>query len=191
LAGNYLGKPLKTNEQIPDINHDGKIDIQDIIMIGKRFGTVYSPSAPSSDIWIIDEKYLPILIKISSYMNYSSRFDPDFINIKDLIKKLISSVKISKTMTFPNYPNPSNPETWIPYQLSEDSDVVIRIYSLNGNLVKTIDLGHKKSGVYLTRDTSAHWDGKNESGDSVSSGIYFYSFKAGNYYVVRKIMVVR
>jgi uncharacterized repeat protein (TIGR02543 family) len=192
LIGNYLGKSANTiNKQELDINNDGKIDIQDVVMIGKRFGTIYSPNAPSDDIWNIDEKYLLVLVKIYNYMNYNSSDVPEFIDVKELIRKLISSIKVTQTKVYNNFPNPFNPGTWIPYQLAKDSDVIIRIYDIKGRLVKTMELGYRKAGAYLARDVSAYWDGRNEAGDQVSSGIYFYSFQAGSFNVIRKMIVVR
>ncbi|MFC1713620.1 FlgD immunoglobulin-like domain containing protein [Candidatus Poribacteria bacterium] len=90
-----------------------------------------------------------------------------------------------------NYPNPFNPETWIPYQLTEDSDVTVRIYSTTGQLVRTMNLGYRESGSYVTRDRAIHWDGNNEAGESVASGIYFYNIQAGDYIATRKMTVTR
>ena len=89
----------------------------------------------------------------------------------------------------PNYPNPFNPETWIPYQLSEDSEVLIKIYSFRGELVRELQLGHKSAGLYLNRENSAYWDGRNEAGERVSSGVYFYNIQAGNYNATMKMIV--
>jgi len=77
-----------------------------------------------------------------------------------------------------NYPNPFNPETWIPYQLAEAADVTISIYNLRGELIRAIKLGRKEAGPYLSKERSAHWDGRNETGERVASGIYFYTMRA-------------
>ena len=90
-----------------------------------------------------------------------------------------------------NYPNPFNPETWIPYQLSEAGKVVISIYNVSGHLVRRLDLGHKEAGMYLNREMSAYWDGKNESGDKVSSGVYFYNIQSGKFSKTMKLIVSR
>jgi hypothetical protein len=90
-----------------------------------------------------------------------------------------------------NFPNPFNPETWIPYQLREDSEVTIRIHNQAGELVREFDLGHRSAGLYLNRDRSAYWDGKNEAGEEVASGIYFYSITAGDDFSVTRKMVIR
>ena len=90
-----------------------------------------------------------------------------------------------------NYPNPFNPETWIPYGLSEASNIRIEIYSLSGQLIRTLDLGYKRPGFYTRRDNAAYWDGINERGEEVASGVYFYTIKAGDFSATRKMTVLR
>ena len=90
-----------------------------------------------------------------------------------------------------NYPNPFNPETWLPYQLAAETMVLIRIYNANGQLVRQLDLGHQQAGSYLDRDEAAYWDGKDETGQPVSSGVYFYQIKAGDFSAVRKMTIVK
>ncbi|MFC1717451.1 T9SS type A sorting domain-containing protein [Candidatus Poribacteria bacterium] len=89
------------------------------------------------------------------------------------------------------FPNPSNPEVWIPYQLNTDSQVTIRIYGVTGRLIRTLDLGHRPAGFYASRSKAAHWDGSNEVGERVSSGIYFYSIQAGDFTATRKLIITR
>ena len=94
-----------------------------------------------------------------------------------------------KTSLLPNYPNPFNPETWIPYQLAEPGDVKLTIYDINGRVVRALDLGHQRAGTYRSRSRAAHWDGKNRVGESVSSGVYFYTFTAGDFSATRKMLI--
>ena len=95
-----------------------------------------------------------------------------------------------KDSLFQNFPNPFNPGTWIPYQLHNDSDVTITIYSEKGNRVNELKLGHKSAGIYTTYGRAAYWDGRNKSGEKVASGVYFYSIQAGNFTATRKMMVL-
>ena len=88
-----------------------------------------------------------------------------------------------------NYPNPSNPETWIPYQLSAAADVSVSIYSVNGHLVRRLDLGHQSAGVYRSRSRAAYWDGRNAFGERVASGLYFYTFTAADFTATRKMLI--
>ena len=88
-----------------------------------------------------------------------------------------------------NYPNPFNPETWIPYQLSASADVSVSIYSVNGHLVRRLDLGHQAAGVYRSRSRAAYWDGRNAFGERVASGLYFYTLTAGDFTATRKMLI--
>jgi len=88
-----------------------------------------------------------------------------------------------------NYPNPFNPETWIPYHLHEANEVVIRIHNVTGELIRELKLGYKPAGIYSSQGRSAYWDGKNESGEYVSSGVYFYTIKAGVFAATKKMII--
>ena len=100
----------------------------------------------------------------------------------------------AESMLFQNMPNPFNPETWIPYQLAEDTDVTIRIYNVTGKLVRTLDLGHKDAGLYLSKDKAAYWNGKDSLGQKVASGVYFYTLQesgAGEFKTTRKMIIIK
>ncbi|MEK7397697.1 MAG: FG-GAP-like repeat-containing protein, partial [Candidatus Poribacteria bacterium] len=97
--------------------------------------------------------------------------------------------KLKENKLYQNFPNPFNPETWIPYQISKPSEVTIKIYEESGRLIRTLDLGIKKEGLYLSGSQSAYWDGKNEEDESVSSGVYFYTIKAGDFVDTKKMIV--
>ena len=95
------------------------------------------------------------------------------------------------TQLLQNYPNPFNPETWIPYQLNQESEVSLSIYGSNGQLIRQIDLGFKPAGNYQTSHRSIYWDGRNTNGEQVSSGIYFYRLVAGDYSQTRKMVILK
>jgi hypothetical protein len=109
-------------------------------------------------------------------------------NIKDVvsIKEIPTSYGLLQ-----NYPNPFNPETWIPFNLPKATDVSIQIYDLSGKLVRKLDLGKKPGGSYLTKTEAAYWDGKNNLGERVASGIYYYQLKAGAYRAVKKMIILK
>ncbi|MBI1928778.1 hypothetical protein HYR99_31600 [Candidatus Poribacteria bacterium] len=90
-----------------------------------------------------------------------------------------------------NYPSPFNPETWIPYTLERDVEVTIQIHDAAGRLVRTLSLGRKPAGEYLSKERAAYWDGRNEAGEKVSSGIYYYRMTAGNFSSTRKMMLLK
>ncbi|MFQ6042236.1 MAG: DUF1326 domain-containing protein [Candidatus Poribacteria bacterium] len=97
----------------------------------------------------------------------------------------------SQTALLQNYPNPFNPETWIPFTLAEDSLVRINIYDVNAHLVRCFELGRQGAGVYTSRERALYWDGRNETGERVSSGIYFYQLRAGDFTAVRKLVIAK
>ena len=96
-----------------------------------------------------------------------------------------------ETMLLPNYPNPFNPETWIPYRLANAADVILTIYDTKGTMVRRLDLGYQPAGSYTARNRAAYWDGRNENGESVASGIYFYQFRVGDYTATRRMVIVK
>jgi flagellar hook assembly protein FlgD len=104
-----------------------------------------------------------------------------------------------QTVLLPNYPNPFNPETWIPYHLARAADVEVTIYDARGVLVRQLDIGHQSAGYYTDRSKAAYWDGCNENGKSVASGVYFYQLRvsssrfigAGNYSATRRMVIVK
>ena len=96
-----------------------------------------------------------------------------------------------RTMAGRNYPNPFNPETWIPYQLTDDADVTVRIYNAGGSIVRTLELGIQSAGGHVSRDGAAYWDGSNDVGEKVASGVYFYEFRAGTFSQSGRMVVLK
>ena len=97
----------------------------------------------------------------------------------------------TQNLLLQNYPNPFNPETWIPYQLSEDTSVSVSIYDTTGQLVRNISLGFQSAGFYNSRNRAAYWDGRNALGEPVASGIYFYTLTAGEFTATRKMLILK
>ena len=100
-----------------------------------------------------------------------------------------SSVIPENTALLSNYPNPFNPETWIPFQLAKPSEVTLTIYDIRGRVVRTLILGNQPAGVYQSRSKAAHWDGRNHFGEKVATGVYFYTLKAGDWTATRKMLI--
>ena len=96
-----------------------------------------------------------------------------------------------KTVLLANYPNPFNPETWIPYHLSDPAEVTLRIYSADGQLVRTLALGHQDAGIYESKSRAAYWDGRNSVGERVASGLYFYTLTAGDFAATNKMLIMK
>ncbi|MDQ1317919.1 MAG: hypothetical protein QG588_1574, partial [Candidatus Poribacteria bacterium] len=100
------------------------------------------------------------------------------------------NIQPESTELYQNYPNPFNPETWIPFVLSDNANVEIAIYDISGKLIRKINLGYKPAGTYISQEKAVYWDGKNENGEKVTSGIYFYTIQAGNYTATRKMILI-
>ena len=96
-----------------------------------------------------------------------------------------------ETALLANYPNPFNPETWLPYHLAHDAEVTLTVYDTKGVLVRQLDLGHQSASYYTDRARAAYWNGRNESGESVTSGVYFYQLRAGDYSAIRRMVIVK
>ena len=108
-----------------------------------------------------------------------------------LLESVLAEMRPEKTVLLANYPNPFNPETWIPYRLANASDVRISIYDTRGVVIRRLGLGHQREGYYTSRSRSAYWDGRNEVGEHVATGIYFYQLQAGNTSLLRKMVILK
>ena len=108
-----------------------------------------------------------------------------------MLKDILTSLQPTQTTLLVNYPNPFNPETWIPYHLSQDAEVVVRIYDASGRIVRTLDMGFQFFGYYANRDKAAYWNGKMDTDETVLSGTYFYQIQAGDYPETRKMVILK
>ena len=191
IVGQDLGKAKATNART-DVNKDGKRNISDLVLVARHLGELSGISAAPSVLAVGDMRLDPAIIRgwISQAQienDGSLAFQQGIANLQQLLALLIPQ----KTVLLTNYPNPFNPETWIPYQLSESTEVTLRIYSVSGTLVRTLHLGHQPAGIYQSRSRAAYWDGENELGESVASGIYFYTLRAGDFIGTRKMLIMK
>ncbi len=127
-------------------------------------------------------------LKFESINLYNINADPLSLKIVDGRFKSWA-LPAERSALLQNFPNPFNPETWIPYQLKQDSNVKIMIFAENGQLVRTLNLGYKQAGYYIDKNRSAYWDGKNESGELVHSGVYFYSINTSDFHATKKMIL--
>ena len=186
LVAQRLGETVSVNSEV-DVNDDGLVSILDLILVAQHLGESTVSAAPS---FVANGELNPAMIQawIAQAQiedDGSLAFQQGIVNLQRLLAFLIPE----ETVLLPNYPNPFNPETWIPYQLATAVDVQIRIYASDGALVRTLDLGHQPAGVYQHRDRAAYWDGRNQVGESVASGVYFYTFTAGDFTATRKMLI--
>ena len=111
--------------------------------------------------------------------------------VEPLARRLTTLGTVKRTALLQNYPNPFNPETWMPYQLANDAYVTLNIYDQSGHIVRTLNIGSQTSGVYQDRASAAYWDGRNQNGEHVTSGTYYYKLLAGDYTASRRMVIVK
>ncbi len=191
LVGQDFGKANPTYART-DVDGNGKINILDLVLVAQHLGEITGiPDAPAALTMRgsrLDPTTVKAWIALAQMENDGSlTFRQGIANLQRLLSVSIPE----KTALLANYPNPFNPETWIPYQLSADADIQINIYATNGALIRTLNLGYQSTGIYQKRSRAAYWDGKNEIGEPVSSGIYFYTFTAGNFTATRKMLILK
>jgi len=109
----------------------------------------------------------------------------------NVLKAILPESLPTGTQLLANYPNPFNPETWIPFQLAQDSTVTAKIYDVTGKKIRLIELGHIPAGNYVESNKAIYWDGRTEDGEQVSSGTYFYQIEAGGYTDTRKMVILK
>ena len=174
-------------ENAADINADGVVDIADILLVASAFEPGNgAPSAYSRSIGLLTVAEVEQwLMQAEEVTDKGPVFQRGIAVLQSLLAVLIPK----ETMLLPNYPNPFNPETWIPYQLAETADVTLRVYATSGELVRTLALGYQSAGSYHSRSQAAYWDGKNELGEPVASGMYFYTLSAGRFTATRRLVI--
>ena len=121
----------------------------------------------------------------------SYKVTPEHLADAVLSLRLNGIGKPKQSLLLQNFPNPFNPETWIPYQLETSADVTLHIYDTTGTIVRTLNLGFKQEGFYMTRSTAAYWDGRNNTGEQVASGVYFYSLQTPDFSATRKMLILK
>ena len=172
-----------------DVNGDGVVNIQDLILVAGALNQ--TPAAPplhpaslamftTTDIrgWLVQAQGLDLT-------------DPKLQSGIRFLEQLLAVLVPKETELLPNYPNPFNPETWIPYRLAEDAFVTLVIYDQRGSVVRRFNVGHQTASVYESRSQAIYWDGRNEVGDRVASAIYFYTLTAGDYSATRKLVILK
>ncbi len=189
LISNNFGKTNLDNPKV-DVNNDGRVNIIDLLIVAANFTeSSYTAAAPKTTSVLLKhvdriEEWHAEAHKVNEH---SHVYDRGIATLEGLIHSVIPK----KTVLLPNYPNPFNPETWIPYDLAQGTDVYIHIFNLKGELIRKLSLGFQTAGTYRTQSRSAHWDGHNSAGEPVASGVYFYTFRAGQTKATRKMVITK
>ncbi|MDE0468306.1 MAG: T9SS type A sorting domain-containing protein [Candidatus Poribacteria bacterium] len=205
--------PVRVKE---DVNSDGRVDVDDLVYVAQQYGQTGTNSADVNRDGVVNVDDFILVAAVvdagaaaapAARAHVQSHFTASQLdqwltearvsgNTSDTYQRGIAVVEQLLALTVPeetallaNYPNPFNPETWIPYQLSEPTDVTLTIYDIQGHVVRDLDLGHQRAGMYQTRNRAAYWDGRNAQSESVASGVYFYTLTAGEFTATRKLLI--
>ena len=191
VARNY-GKTVGAGaNRRADVNGDGDVDFDDVLAVLKAVdAAAAAPALTPADI----ETGSLQAADVRQWIRDAKQANADPAGIAALERLLTSlsrrDLPVPKeTVLLANYPNPFNPETWIPYQLSEAAEVTVTIHASDGKLVRTLELGQVPAGIYQNRSRAAYWDGRNAQGEPVASGVYFYTLKAGDFTGTRKMVI--
>ena len=171
-----------------DVNMDRVVDLLDIEIIGSNLGKSATPELDINGDNVIDAVDLALV-----GFHFGERYGESggiLVAAKPLSFEMLAPFNVPY-YAFQNYPNPCNPGTWIPFMLARGGEVTVAIYSLNGQLIRRLELGHRDPGVYVSKERAAYWDGSNGFGEEVSSGVYFYHLKSDDFSAIRKILVLR
>ena len=184
---NALGKKA-TPKMRTDVNADGVVDIADLLLVIEHLDNPKDAAAPASqDVLVLLNPAI-----LSAHLTILHVQDDGTLRYQQAIsflESLLSAVRPERTILLANYPNPFNPETWIPYQLSKPTEVILHIYAIDGMLIRTLALGHQSVGMYHNKSRAAYWDGRNNVGERVANGVYFYTLSAGDFTSTRKMLI--
>ena len=172
-----------------DVNQDGVVSILDLILVAGMFDGAAAAPAAQPQVpetltavevrgWLTDARALEVR-------------DPIVKRGFLVLEQLLIALTPKETELLANYPNPFNPETWIPYRLAEDAFVTLTIYNGSGQVVRTLDAGHQITSAYESQSKAIHWDGRNNVGERVASGVYFYHLSAGDFSATRKMLILK
>ena len=173
-----------------DVNGDGTVNVFDLVEIiaNRDPGAAGAPTLFGMKMSAAQIDSLQEQIDLLIAANDRS---PAALRTLIYLQQLLVTARPEKTQLLANYPNPFNPETWIPYELATDTDVRITIYNTQGVVIRTLQLGHQSAGYYTGRDRAAYWDGRNALGEQVASGLYFYQLETDEMSLMRKMVILK
>ena len=177
----------------PDANGDGTVDVRDLVLVASKIGTAAAPALSKNLVETsnLTAEYLTQWIALAKQLDLQEPHLQNGIVVLEHLLVLLSTVETlpKATALLQNYPNPFNPETWIPYQLAKPAEVSISIHSTDGKLVRMLELGQLPAGIYQHKSRAAYWDGRNGLGESVASGVYFFTLTAGDFTATKKMII--
>lgn len=189
LISSNFGAEAPENPKV-DVNRDGNVNIIDLLIIAAHLGESTNTGAPATQTEIIP-KHLSLVDEWLTEARLADDGSNVFKQGIATLEGLLNRVTPEKTALLPNYPNPFNPETWIPYDLAQDTDVHIYIFNLKGESIRELSLGFQTAGTYRSQAQAAYWDGRNSEGELVASGVYFYTLQAGQMKATRRMVIIK
>ena len=179
----------ETGENSADINADGVVNIADLVLVAGALGaTAAAPSIQAESLKLLTAA------DVRQWLSQAHRLNSSHVDYQRgllVLEQLLTALAPKETLLLPNYPNPFNPETWIPYQLATSGDVKITIYDARGVVVRRLELGYRQAGYYTNRSRAVYWDGCNGLGEHVASGLYFYHLEAEGVSLLRKMVTLK
>ena len=202
---------LQNSNALTDIDGDGDVDVDDLVAFAATPVDVNGDTtADDDDIKLIarialnagNDDAAPAHSQIHAALSAQNlqhlvqqarqrnRFEATYRRGLAALERILESLIIpEESALLPNYPNPFNPETWIPYQLASPAEVTLTLYDVTGRVVRTLHLGHQHAGMYRSKSRAAYWDGRNAQGEPVASGVYFYTLVAGEFAATGKMLI--
>ena len=181
---------MGTSTAAYDVNGDGTVNFLDLLLVfdNRDPGAAGAPTVVPTQLTAVQVDRIQEQIDLLIGMNDRS---PTALYTLRYLQSLIAAARPGKTQLLANYPNPFNPETWIPYELATDTNVKLTIYNAQGIVVRTLSIGHQSAGYYTSRDRAAYWDGRNAFGELVASGLYFYQLETDETSSMRKMVILK
>ena len=181
---------LGTSNARYDVNGDGAVNFLDVVLVfdNRDAGVAAAPTIVGMKLTAVQVDRIQRQVDLLIATNDRS---PAALRTLVYLQQLLVTARPEKTQLFANYPNPFNPETWIPYELATDTHVKITIYNTQGVVIRTLQFGHQSAGYYTERDRAAYWDGRNALGEQVASGLYFYQLETDEMSSLRKMVILK
>ena len=173
-----------------DVTGDGQLTIHDLVAVSQNIEASNAAAAPARHAKLTGVQ----IHRIQEQIHLLQTMKDTSLGVQRTLaylQNLLAAARPEKTQLLANYPNPFNPETWIPYELATDTDVRITIYNAQGVVIRTLQLGQQSAGYYTDRERAAYWDGRNTLGEQVASGIYFYQLETDDMSSLRKMVILK
>ena len=187
LVASSFGQQVPETGNPADVNEDGIVNVIDLVTVAGAIGSgAAAPSLHPQALAALTTADVQQWLTQAQHVDMNDAMAQRGIRF---LEQLLAALIPKETALLSNYPNPFNPETWIPYQLAEPAEVTLTIYAVDGTVVRTLVLGYQPVGIYQDKSRAVYWDGKNEVGESLASGVYFYTLTAGEFTATRKMLI--